>query len=105
MSTAGLTAIGVRGKDSACFVTQKKVADKLIDPTSVTSIFKVTQQIGILCTGRLADIKSIVSKARKEAADFRFQWGYEIPVEFLSKVYVPVTCLQSHTDDIIFFPI
>ena len=27
-----------------------------------------------------------MSKARKEAADFRFKWGYEIPVEYLAKV-------------------
>ena len=35
----------------------------------------------------VADIKVIVSKARKEAADFRFKWGYEIPVEYLAKMY------------------
>ena len=53
MSTAGLTAIGVRGKDSVCFVTQKKVPDKLIEPESVTSCFKLTKYIGVLCTGRV----------------------------------------------------
>ena len=52
VSTAGLTAIGVRGKDSVCFVTQKKVPDKLIEPESVTSCYKLTKYIGVLCTGR-----------------------------------------------------
>ena len=53
VSTAGLTAIGVRGNDSVCFVTQKKVPDKLIEPESVTSCFKLTKYIGVLCTGRV----------------------------------------------------
>ena len=87
MSNAGLTAIGVRGKDSVCFVTQKKVPDKLIDPSSVTSCFALTKYIGLLCTGRPADVRVIVSKAREKAASFRYKWGYEIPVEFLAKMY------------------
>ena len=67
MKSEGVTSIAVRGKDSVVFVTQKKVPvrtrplarillvsqgvqkqelsmllqDKLIDPTSVTHIFKV----------------------------------------------------------------
>ena len=40
-------------------------------------------QICVLCT---ADAKSIVQQARQQAAEFRFKFGYEIPVDFLAKV-------------------
>jgi 20S proteasome subunit alpha 1 len=83
---AGITSIAVRGKDSVCFVTQRKTADKLIDPTSVTHMYKVTKHVGMLVTGQLADARSLVQKARSEAADFRFKFGYEMPVDYLAKV-------------------
>ncbi|PNW70092.1 hypothetical protein CHLRE_17g705400v5 [Chlamydomonas reinhardtii] len=84
--TAGVTSIGVRGKDSVVFVTQKKVQDKLIDPTSVTRLFKITKFIGMLVTGLPADTRAIVQQARQQAADFRFKFGYEVPVDYLAKV-------------------
>ena len=47
----------------------------------------------VLCTHRsrrltpgAADARSIVQKARSEAAEFRFKYGYEMPVDFLAKV-------------------
>eukprot|EP00958_Prasinococcus_capsulatus_P016206 scaffold1784_cov364-Prasinococcus_capsulatus_cf.AAC.4 len=51
VKTSGLTSIGVRGSDSVCVVTQKKVQDKLVDPESVTNLFKITPFIGCLVTG------------------------------------------------------
>ena len=47
----GLTSIGIRGKDSVVLVTQKKVADKLIDPNSVTRMFKISDKLGCVMTG------------------------------------------------------
>ncbi|KAK9797004.1 hypothetical protein WJX73_003416 [Symbiochloris irregularis] len=86
VKSVGITSIAVRGKDCACVVTQRKVPDKLLDPTSVTHLFKVTKWIGLLVTGLPADSRAIVQKARAEAAEFRFKYGYEIPVDFLAKV-------------------
>lgn len=86
VKAAGFTSIGVRGKDSVCVVTQKKIPDKLVDPSSVTRLFKITKFIGILVTGMMADAKSLISKARQTAADFRHSNGYEIPVDYLAKV-------------------
>mmetsp|Transcript_4268 Transcript_4268/g.12313 ORF Transcript_4268/g.12313 Transcript_4268/m.12313 type:complete len:249 (-) Transcript_4268:1553-2299(-) len=86
VKTSGITSIAVRGKDSVVAVTQKKVPDKLIDPTSVTHLFKISKQIGMLATGMLADAKSLVQKARSEAAEFRFKFGYDMPVDYLAKV-------------------
>ncbi|XP_024363105.1 proteasome subunit alpha type-6 isoform X2 [Physcomitrium patens] len=85
VKAAGITSIGVRGKDSVCFVTQKKVPDKLLDQASVTHLFAITKYIGLLATGMTADAKSLVAHARNEAAEFKFKLGYEIPVDYLAK--------------------
>ncbi|CAN1290803.1 Proteasome subunit alpha type-6 [Linum perenne] len=82
---ATVTSIGVRGKDSVCVVTQKKVPDKLLDQTSVTHLFPITKYLGLLATGMTADARTLVQQARNEAAEFRFRYGYEMPVDVLSK--------------------
>jgi len=81
----GETSIGVRGADSVCIVTQKKVPDKLVDPTSVTRMFKITEKLGCVCTGLIADAKSLVTRARQEAGEFKYTNGFEIPVEHMAK--------------------
>ncbi|MCO5602600.1 hypothetical protein L7F22_056734 [Adiantum nelumboides] len=82
---SGITSIGVRGKDSVCVVTQRKVPDKLLDQTSVSHLFPITKYIGLLATGMTADSRSLVQHARSEAAEFLFKMGYEIPVDYLAK--------------------
>ena len=59
VKTSGLTSIGVRGADSVCVVTQKKVQDKLIDPASVTNLFKVTPHVGCLTTGIICKLNRL----------------------------------------------
>ncbi|KAJ6699355.1 PROTEASOME SUBUNIT ALPHA/BETA [Salix purpurea] len=51
VKAASTTSIGVRGSDSVCVVTQKKVPDKLLDQTSVTHLFPITKFLGLLATG------------------------------------------------------
>nr|VDC96264.1 unnamed protein product [Brassica rapa] len=85
VKAAGITSIGVRGKDSVCVVTQKKVPDKLLDQSSVSHLFPVTKYLGLLATGMTADSRSLVTQARNEAAEFRFQYGYEMPADILAK--------------------
>lgn len=85
VKSAGFTSIAVRGKDSVCVVTQKKVPDKLLDPTSITHMFPITKNLGMLVTGIMTDAKSLVQKARQTASEFKFKYGYEIPVDFLAR--------------------
>jgi 20S proteasome subunit alpha 1 len=77
--------LGVRGHDSVVLVAQKKVADKLIDPSSVTHLYRITDKIGAVVTGLIPDAKSLVARARQEAHQFRYKNGYDIPLEYLSK--------------------
>ena len=84
-SASGLTGVAVRGKDSAVVVTQKKIPDRLMVPKSVTSVFNITDQIGCLITGIAADCKAQVQRARYEAAEFAFQYGYPMPVHVMAR--------------------
>ncbi|KAM7277061.1 hypothetical protein ACFE04_018927 [Oxalis oulophora] len=85
VKASSITSIGVRGKDSVCVVTQKKVPDKLLDQTSVSHLFAITKYTGLLATGMTADSRTLVQQARNEAAEFRFKYGYEMPVDVLAK--------------------
>ncbi|KAJ3425218.1 proteasome subunit alpha type-6 [Anaeramoeba flamelloides] len=82
---AGVTTIGVRGSDSVCVVTQKKVTDKLIVPSTVTSMFRITNTIGCCLTGRRSDMLLIVQRLRHVAQEFEFKYGFVIPVSYLSQ--------------------
>jgi len=75
----GMTSVGVRGADSVVLVTQKKVPDKLLDPSSVTHMFKITDKLGVVVTGMIADCLSSVKRCRYEAAEFKYKNGYDMP--------------------------
>jgi 20S proteasome subunit alpha 1 len=51
VNQGGFTSVGVKGEDTAVVVTQKKVPDKLLDPASITSMYKITDNIGCVVTG------------------------------------------------------
>lgn len=85
IQTSGLTSVGVRGVDCSCIATQKKIPDKLHDPTSVTNMHKITDTIGIVTTGIVPDSRSSIQTLREEAAEFKFTYGYDMPVESLAK--------------------
>ncbi|KAJ5072930.1 proteasome subunit alpha type-6 [Anaeramoeba ignava] len=82
---AGNTTIGVRGEETVCVVTQKKVPDKLTDPTTVTSMFTITNNIGCAMTGIRADMKTAVQRLRYFAHRFEYENGFEIPVSHLAR--------------------
>lgn len=83
--SSGLTSVAARGDRTVCMVTQKKVPDKLIDPTSMTNMHKITPKIGVCVTGQPADAVRQVERMRAEAAQFMYDNGYAIPVHHLAK--------------------
>ncbi|OKL60396.1 Proteasome subunit alpha type-6 [Talaromyces atroroseus] len=85
ITAANITSVGLRGKDCAVVLTQKKVPDKLIEPSSVSHIFKISPSVGCVLTGSIADARACVDRARGEAAEFRYKYGYEMPGDVLAK--------------------
>jgi len=90
-----MTSVGVRGIDSCCIVTQKKVPDKLIDPSTVTNMYTLTNNIGCVMTGMTADGKAQVQRARHDAADFKYKYGYDIPVSYIANRIADVSQVST----------
>eukprot|EP00761_Pharyngomonas_kirbyi_P003573 gb/GECH01003577.1/.p1 GENE.gb/GECH01003577.1/~~gb/GECH01003577.1/.p1 ORF type:complete len:247 (+),score=58.83 gb/GECH01003577.1/:1-741(+) len=84
VKTPAETSVGVKGKNSVVVVTQKKVPDKLIKAETVTHVFNITKDIGCVMTGLIADARSKVTEARSEAGEFKYKYGYDIPVSYLA---------------------
>lgn len=85
VKNSGYTSVGVRGKDSVYVVTQKKLPDKSVVPSSVTHIFKVTDSIGVLFTGLIPDAKTLLVIMRQKAGEFQDDFGYPIPINVLAQ--------------------
>lgn len=90
-----LTSVGIRGEKCSVVVTQRKVPDKLIRAETVTHVFNITKTIGCVVTGRIADGKAFLYRARQEAAEFWYNNGYDIPLSSLAKRLADIAQLTT----------
>lgn len=51
----------------------------------MSRLFTLTAKIGAVVTGLPADAQAHVNRARYEATDFRYNFGYDIPVDLLAR--------------------
>ncbi|KPJ07421.1 Proteasome subunit alpha type-6 [Papilio machaon] len=85
INQGGLTSVALRGATAAVVAAQRKVPDRLLDPASVTHLFPITEHIGCVMTGMIADSKSQVARARYEAANWQYKYGCEVPAHVLCR--------------------
>lgn len=78
-------------------VTQKKVPDRLVDASSVTNIYKVTEKLAVCMTGLPADCRVSVTRLRYEANEFKFNYGYPMPVASLAKRIADISQVYTQT--------
>ena len=95
---ADQTSVAVRGVDAAVCITHKIVPDVLIEPSTVSQVFQLTEQCGCVMTGMLGDSKSQVHRARSEAQWFLFKYGREMPVDALCKRIADIS--QIYTQNV-----
>ncbi|KAH0789747.1 proteasome subunit alpha type-6-like [Histomonas meleagridis] len=92
---AEVTAVAAKGKESVIVAVQKKVQDKLIDPTTVTHMFKITDHVGACLVGLTSDVYYICRRLRYEAALFEHKNGIEIPVSILASRLSEIHQIES----------
>lgn len=66
-----------------------------MDASTVTYLFQITPSIGLVATGSIADARAQALRARGEATEFRYKYGYEMPVHLLAKRMANISQLYT----------
>ncbi|KAI6244076.1 Proteasome subunit alpha type [Aphelenchoides fujianensis] len=85
INSTNLTAVGVKGAETAVIAVQKRVPDKLVVADSVTSVYRLSATIGCVAIGMIPDSQFQVRRAQMEAAKWKYENGYEMPVDQLAR--------------------
>uniref|UniRef100_A0A1I7YMF5 Proteasome subunit alpha type n=1 Tax=Steinernema glaseri TaxID=37863 RepID=A0A1I7YMF5_9BILA len=85
INSTNLTAVAVKGVDTAVIAVQKRVPDKLIVADSVTSVYQLSPTVGCAMIGMIPDSKFQVRRAQVEAANWKYEHGYNMPIEQLAR--------------------
>lgn len=78
------SVVGIRCKDGVVFGVEKLVQSKLYELTSNKRIFTIDKHIGMAVAGLLADAYQVVKISRKEAANYKSEYGSPIPLKHLA---------------------
>lgn len=112
IKTSGLTSIAIKGKNCVVAVTEKRIGDRMIDPSTVTNLHMITPQIGCLITGRETDGRSWVSRLRQEAFDYLEKNGHTIPANVLSirgadlaQLYTQKSTMRAYACELMLFSV
>lgn len=81
----GWTTLGIKGREGAVVVVEKRKISPLIDDKTIQKIFKIDDHIGASFAGIASDGRVLVDYARQLALLHRFYYDEPITVEYLAK--------------------
>lgn len=81
----GTSAIGMVCKDGVLLVTDKRISDELIIPSSVEKIFQVDDHICATASGILSDGRILIDRARLVAQQHRITYDEAVELKLLVK--------------------
>lgn len=80
-----INSIAIRGTDCCVIISQKKVPDKLLDPSTMSYLFQISRHVGMVANGPIPDARNAALRAKAEAAEYRYKYGYDMPADVLAK--------------------
>ncbi|SCU92797.1 LAME_0F01530g1_1 [Lachancea meyersii CBS 8951] len=80
-----LNSMAIRGKDCCVVINQKKVPDKLLDASTMSYLFPISKHVGMVANGPIPDARNAALRAKAEAAEYRYKYGYDMPADVLAK--------------------
>ncbi|XP_953033.1 proteasome subunit (alpha type 6 homologue), putative [Theileria annulata] len=109
VKNCNLTGLAIKDDSAIAVVAQKKLPaqqgnqDVLLDTSSVTSLYHITDEIFALLVGLPGDCLSILYKARQVALDYSYKYGINIPasvlcqkISDLNQVYTQHAYMRLH---------
>lgn len=83
--TRGTTTAGLKFKDGIVLMADKKIASKLMEPSSVEKIFQIDEHVGCATSGLVADARALVDYARIVSQINKVTYDERISVDLLVK--------------------
>ncbi|CAH8503552.1 unnamed protein product [Schistosoma rodhaini] len=81
----GSTGIGIKTSEGVVMAVEKRVNSTLIIPSSIEKIFEVDKHIACAVSGLVADARTLIERARTEAAHHWFVYNEKMTIEDVTK--------------------
>lgn len=81
----GTTTVGLLFDGGVILIVDKRIASRLIKPSSIEKVFEIDAHIGFATSGLVADARVLVDRARIEAQISRITYGEPISIEVMAK--------------------
>ncbi len=93
----GPTAMGIACKDGVVFVTDKRIASKLVVPEAIEKMFKIDDHVGATAAGLIADARILVDRSQLRAQQHSVTFDSKIDVISIVKEMADLMqiCTQS----------
>ena len=81
----GTTTVGLKFKDGAVLIVDKRISSRLVEPVSIEKIFQIDDHIGCATSGLVADARVLIDRARLDAQINEITYNEKIQIRTLVK--------------------